>query len=77
MFDALDSIWFAGSPLAQTGGFWLPESAAADPATDRVFYLILVICSLLFLLVLKQANAGGVRHGYSVEMSDDTISGQR
>jgi cytochrome c oxidase subunit II len=39
-------------PFAQTGGFWLPESAAADPVTDRVFYLILVICSLLFLLVV-------------------------
>ena len=39
-------------PFAQTGGFWLPESAAANPATDRVFYLILVICSLLFLLVV-------------------------
>ena len=42
----------AGLPLAQTSGFWLPDSAAADPVTDRVFNLILVICSLLFLLVV-------------------------
>ncbi len=52
MFDVLNSIWIVGMPLAQTGGFWLPESAAADPVTDRVFYLILVICSLLFLMVV-------------------------
>jgi hypothetical protein len=28
-------------------------------------------------LALKQANAGGVRHGCFVEISDDTISSQR
>ena len=28
-------------------------------------------------LVLRQANAGGVRHGCSIEMSDDTVSSQR
>jgi hypothetical protein len=28
-------------------------------------------------LDLKQANAGGVRHGCFIEISDDTISGQR
>ena len=28
-------------------------------------------------LVLKQANAGGVRHGCLIEMSDDTVSSQR
>ena len=28
-------------------------------------------------LDLKQANAGGVRHGFFVEKSHDTISGQR
>jgi len=28
-------------------------------------------------LALKQANAGGVRHGCVVEISDDTISNQR
>ncbi len=39
-------------PIAQTGGFWLPESAASDPVTDRVFYAVLVICSLLFLMVV-------------------------
>ena len=41
-----------GLPLAQTGGFWLPDSASADPVMDRVFYLILIICSVLFLLVV-------------------------
>lgn len=52
MLDSRDLIWLAGLPLAQTDGFWLPDSAAADPLMDRVFYLILVICSLLFLLVV-------------------------
>lgn len=52
MFAALDSIWHVGLPFAQTDGFWLPGAATTDPAMDRVFYLILVICSLLFLLVV-------------------------
>jgi cytochrome c oxidase subunit II len=52
MFDALDSIWIVGLPLAQTSGFWLPDSAANNPEMDRVFLLILVISSLLFLLVV-------------------------
>jgi cytochrome c oxidase subunit II len=52
MPDALGSTWFAAFPLAQTGGFWLPDSAATNPITDRVFNMTLVICSLLFLLVV-------------------------
>ena len=52
MLHSLDSNWIAGLPFAQTGGFWLPDSAATDPVMDRVFSLILVICSLLFLLVV-------------------------
>jgi cytochrome c oxidase subunit II len=52
MFDAFNSTWFAALPFAQTGGFWLPDPAAADPVVDRVFNLILVICSILFLLVV-------------------------
>ena len=52
MPNALDSIWLAGLPFAQTGGFWLPDPAATNPVTDRVFNLTLVICSLLFLLVV-------------------------
>jgi cytochrome c oxidase subunit II len=41
-----------GVPLAQSGGFWLPDAAANDPAMDPVFYMILAICSVLFLLVV-------------------------
>jgi cytochrome c oxidase subunit II len=52
MFDAFNSTWLAFLPFAQTSGFWLPEPAAADPVVDRVFNLILVICSILFLLVV-------------------------
>lgn len=52
MFAALDSNWLAGLPFAQTDGFWLPDAASAGPVMDRVFYLILVICSILFLLVV-------------------------
>ena len=52
MFDMLASIEMAGLPLAQTGGFWLPDSAAADPVMDRVFSVVLVICSAIFLLVV-------------------------
>jgi hypothetical protein len=29
------------------------------------------------ILVLKQANAGGVRHGCFIEISDDAVSSQR
>jgi cytochrome c oxidase subunit II len=43
---------FCTLPFAQSGGFWLPESAESNPVTDRVFNLILIICSLLFLLVV-------------------------
>lgn len=52
MFDSLKSITIASLPLAQTDGFWLPDSAAADPVMDHVFNLILVICSILFALVV-------------------------
>ncbi|MBN2295844.1 MAG: cytochrome c oxidase subunit II [Pirellulales bacterium] len=45
-------ISFAGLPLAQSGGFWLPDSATNSPAMDPVFYLILGICSFFFLLVV-------------------------
>ncbi|NLF09489.1 MAG: cytochrome c oxidase subunit II [Pirellulaceae bacterium] len=38
--------------LAQTAGFWLPDSATIDPAMDPVFYFILIICSVLFFLVV-------------------------
>lgn len=51
MFESLDSIVTCGLPWGQTAGFWLPQSAAANPVTDRVFSLILLICSFLFLLV--------------------------
>ena len=52
MLDVIGSIWSAGLPLAQTGGFWLPDSAATNPITDRVFNMTLVISSLLFALVV-------------------------
>jgi len=52
MLAAVEWIWPAGLPWAQSGGFWLPEPATADPVTDRVFHLILVVSSLLFLLVV-------------------------
>lgn len=52
MFNSPDPIWNARLPYAQLGGFWLPDSAAANPAMDRVFSLVLIICSLLFLLVV-------------------------
>jgi cytochrome c oxidase subunit II len=52
MFDAASMMRIVGPLLAETGGFWLPESAATNPLTDRVFNLVLVICSLLFLLVV-------------------------
>jgi len=42
----------AGLFAAETGGFWMPESAEANPATDWVFNLVLVICSFFFLLVV-------------------------
>ena len=51
MFEPLALPWMATNPLAQTSGFWLPDSAADNPAMDKVFSLTLVICSLLFLLV--------------------------
>jgi cytochrome c oxidase subunit 2 len=62
MFDAINSVWFSGLPFAQTDGFWLPRSAAANPATDRVFSVILVICSLLFLLVAGLVVLFAVRY---------------
>ena len=62
MFDVIESVWIAGLPFAQMGGFWLPESAAADPVTDRVFNLVLVICSLLFLLVVGLMTLFVVRY---------------
>ncbi len=45
-------IPFGGLPLAQSGGFWLPDSATKDPAMDPVFYLILAVCTVFFLLVV-------------------------
>jgi cytochrome c oxidase subunit II len=52
MVGALEKIWFVGLPLAQSGGFWLPGAADNHPVMDRVFYNLLIICSLLFLLVV-------------------------
>ena len=52
MFDALASISIAGLPLGQLSGFWLSDSAANNPATDRVFSVVLIICALLFMLVV-------------------------
>jgi cytochrome c oxidase subunit 2 len=52
MFESLGSNWISGLPLARMGGFWLPDSAAANPFMDSAFSLTLVICSLLFLLVV-------------------------
>ena len=51
MFASIETIWQIGIPFAQTAGFWLSDSAANHPAMDRVFQLILIISSLLFLLV--------------------------
>jgi cytochrome c oxidase subunit II len=51
VFASLDTTWQTGIPFAQTAGFWLPDSAANYPAMDRVFEMILIISSLLFLLV--------------------------
>jgi cytochrome c oxidase subunit II len=52
MFASLDTAWQIGVPFAQRVGFWLPDSAANNPAMDRVFNLVLIICSLLFVLVV-------------------------
>lgn len=52
MFEVHGINRISGLPLAQMGGFWLPDSAAANPFMDRAFSLTLVICSLLFLLVV-------------------------
>jgi len=52
MLDALDSISIFAAPLAQSGGFWLPDPATTDPVMDRVFYFILVICCVLFAMVV-------------------------
>lgn len=52
MFAAFRVMGTVGLPVAQTGGFWMPESAASNPVTDPVFHLVLVICSLLFALVV-------------------------
>ena len=51
MFASLDTTWQIGISFAQTAGFWLSDAAANHPAMDRVFQLILIISSLLFLLV--------------------------
>jgi cytochrome c oxidase subunit 2 len=52
MSSIMETLWPVPSLLAQSGGFWLPRSATADPEMDRVFYFILIVCSLLFLLVV-------------------------
>jgi cytochrome c oxidase subunit II len=52
MFASLDTTWQIGVPFAQRAGFWLPDSAANSPAMDRVFNVILIISSLLFVLVV-------------------------
>lgn len=52
MFDTLPLSWLGNVPFAQTGGFWLPEPATTDPVMDHVFNLVLIICSILFLLVV-------------------------
>jgi cytochrome c oxidase subunit II len=52
MLGALETIGSAGFLLAESGGFWLPGAAGNDPAMDRAFHLLLIICSLLFLLVV-------------------------
>ena len=62
MFDASRFLAMVETPLAQMGGFWLPESAAADPAMDRVFSLTLAISSLLFLLVVGLMTLFVVRY---------------
>jgi cytochrome c oxidase subunit 2 len=49
--SALDAIARGGLPLARTGGFWLPEPASADPATDTAFRVVLIIATILFALV--------------------------
>ncbi len=43
---------FVPLPLAQSGGFWLPDAATNNPAMDPVFHLILGVCSFFFLLVV-------------------------
>jgi cytochrome c oxidase subunit II len=51
VFASFDTTWQISIPFAQAAGFWLPDSAADHPAMDRVFQMILIISSLLFLLV--------------------------
>ena len=52
MFGSLNPIWLTALPFSQTDGFWLPDSAATNPAMDRVFNLTLIICSVLFVIVV-------------------------
>jgi cytochrome c oxidase subunit II len=52
MFDALNNLWPASFPFAQTAGFWLPDAAMTNPAMDQVFHLTLIISCLLFALVV-------------------------
>lgn len=52
MVATFRAMGMVGLPLAQTGGFWMPESASSHPLTDPVFDLVLVICSFLFALVV-------------------------
>ncbi|NOX56474.1 MAG: cytochrome c oxidase subunit II [Planctomycetes bacterium] len=46
----------ADTLLRESGSFWLPPSSSStSPAVDRVFYLILGVCSFFFLLVVSTA----------------------
>ena len=62
MFGSFDSIWLTGLPIAQSAGFWLPDSATTNPVMDRVFNLTLVICSFLFVLVVGLMTLFVVRY---------------
>jgi cytochrome c oxidase subunit II len=62
MFGSFDFSWLTGLPMAQSAGFWLPDSATTDPVMDRVFNLTLVICSFLFLLVVGLMTLFVVRY---------------
>jgi prepilin-type N-terminal cleavage/methylation domain-containing protein len=73
----LRQVGLATHNFHSTFGFFPRNNCGADSGTYIPNYEPSVFTKLLPYLDLKQANAGGVRHGCFIEISDDTISSQR
>jgi hypothetical protein len=72
--DDKDCVFLPLPPLL----FSLPQSAKdSTPVFLRTYFALSIVTVAVEVLVLKQANAGGVRHGCFIEISGDTVRSQR